>query len=96
MSCADCFEWLLEVLIGINNYRPPDGADQETEGENEKNKTEENSDDNKDKSDVPTVDTSHLSTSGADYSFKKHRMKQLFNKHGFNLAIFPGGHVRGI
>ncbi len=26
---------------------------------------------------------------------KMYRQKQLFNKHGYNLAIFKGGHVKG-
>ncbi len=27
--------------------------------------------------------------------FLTERMRQLFNRHGFNLAVFPGGHVKG-
>ena len=30
-----------------------------------------------------------------DIEFRRDRMRQLFNKHGFNLAIYPGGQVRG-
>jgi len=26
---------------------------------------------------------------------KMYRQKQLFNRHGYNLAIFKGGHVKG-
>ncbi len=30
-----------------------------------------------------------------DEPYRQDRMRQLFNRHGYNLAIFPGGHVRG-
>ena len=35
-----------------------------------------------------------LKTEDADSDGKSYRVKQLFNKHGYNLAILPG-HVKG-
>ncbi len=45
--------------------------------------------------DVPTAVTGSLSSNHEDEKFKRERMKQLFNRHGFNIAVFPGGNVRG-
>ena len=55
-------------------------------------------------SNVPGVDTAALGKGdgggangeeGVVKEFKRERMKQLFNRHGFNLAVFPGGTVKG-
>ena len=36
-----------------------------------------------------------LKTEDADTDGKSYRVKQLFNKHGYNLSILPG-HVKGM
>ncbi len=43
---------------------------------------------------VPAASTSALTE--LDESYRRDRMKQLFNGHGYNLAMFPGGHVKGM
>ena len=42
---------------------------------------------------LPVARTSNLSTDQG--RFKRERMKQLFNRHGYNLAVFPGGNIKG-
>ena len=42
---------------------------------------------------LPVARTSNLS--GDQGRFKRERMKQLFNRHGYNLAVFPGGNIKG-
>ena len=44
---------------------------------------------------VPGIDTAALAKEEEIKVFKRERMKQLFNKHGYNLAIFPGGSILG-
>ena len=42
---------------------------------------------------LPVARTSNLSSDQG--RFKRERMKQLFNRHGYNLAVFPGGNIKG-
>eukprot|EP00095_Tigriopus_kingsejongensis_P007514 maker-scaffold103_size370364-snap-gene-1.19 protein:Tk07514 transcript:maker-scaffold103_size370364-snap-gene-1.19-mRNA-1 annotation:"heparin-binding growth factor 1" len=87
MSCGDCCDWLLDLVFRYEEENQL--VDIIAKGEDEKriregNRTKENIRD----SPVPT--DPHLRP------YKKQRMKQLFNKHGYNLAIFQNGRVRGV
>ena len=80
MSCGDCWEWFVEFVIRAE-------MEDDTKMGFDDDGHQGNSDD---------VTNGALSKNGQkEGNFKKDRMKQLFNKHGFNLAIFPGGLVKG-
>lgn len=88
MSCLDCWEWFVEFVIRCEREGSPYLKPKEPVDPSDKSQG------NGSGSKRPSqVETESLSTTDTD--FKKERFRQLFNKHGFNLAIFPGGNVRG-
>jgi len=52
-----------------------------------------NDDKSRNKETTTTATTLHLTSPSEP--FLTERMKQLFNAHGYNLAIFPGGIIKG-
>ena len=93
MTCSDCCEWFIDLIFNSNRENElidsiADGADDGGDPE-EKTKRQPGSN-----PDVPTdgqIECLKMDTR----PFKRSRMKQLFNRHGYNLAIFPGGIVKG-
>ena len=83
MSCADCWEWFVQFVIRA-----------EMEDDAKMGFDDEEDDGNGQQPDKATNGALSKNKDNGK-SFKKERMKQLFNKHGFNLAIFPGGLVKG-
>ena len=47
---------------------------------------------------IGLISFTFVAEAGTRYSrapYKRERMRQLFNRHGYNLAVFNGGHVKG-
>lgn len=108
MTCSECCLWLVEFLLQSERITDPHNFDEdEDEDPGHGNggingpaapPTKPQSDDAN--ANVPSIDTAALGKKeGGEEEgikeFKRERMKQLFNKHGFNLAVFPGGSVKG-
>jgi hypothetical protein len=47
--------------------------------------------------DVPLARAESLTGAAGETEekYRRDRMKQLFNRHGYNLAVFPGGNIKG-
>ena len=104
MSCSECCLWLVEFLLQSERMTDPkhfdDDDDEYTpEGDNKPKRPDPphpNPNAGGGANGVPSIDTAALAKDDHEIKeFKRDRMKQLFNKHGFNLAVFPGGSVKG-
>ncbi|XP_040579636.1 uncharacterized protein [Lepeophtheirus salmonis] len=80
--CRDCFEWLVSFAINVDNH-------DSYGSQNSTNKEEQEEESSGGFENILKGYTGEIKPLSM---FKK----QLFNRHGYNLAVFPGGIVKGV
>ena len=92
--CSDCWEWFVQFLMsqesgGREDWYQPEKEDKDVGGDEVVHKESDHL-----PLPVEVPDVEQLTR--PEEPFRPERMRQLFNRHGFNLGVFPGGHVRGV